>query len=268
MSDSTRVLVTAASRGLGRELAIQLERAGYEVIATARSRADLEDLDCAQRLSLDVADENSIAAAVDEAERVDVLVNCAGVEAFGAIEDVDDQALEAAFLVNAVGPIRVARAVVPRMRERASGAIVNVSSMGARFAPPLYGSYAASKAALEVLGATLRFEVQPFGIAVTTAILGDIDHEMNDGLGATHSGPYADLASQHAERLEQHGDRDRATLDEVAGDIVELIEEGDFPESKVLGGRVEQLMGLVPRPLARRLARSGLEWPRSEGSRA
>lgn len=187
-------------------------------------------------------------------------VNCAAVEAAGAVEDLDDVALQEVFAVNTLGPVRVARALMPTMRSRGGGAIVSVSSLAARFAPPLYGAYSASKAALDVMSSTLRYELQPAGVRVTTVVLGDVDHDMSDVHGAPASAHYTDLVAQHRARLRRHQDQARPRLSDIARQLVELVDRAKYPERVVLGGRGTRLAARMPQPLRHQLARSGPDW--------
>ena len=142
------------------------------MVATARRVDDLADLAAAgcRTLPLDVTDEASMRAAVDAIEashgRIDVLVNNAGYSQSGAVESVPLARTRAQFETNVFGPLRLTQLVLPGMRRRGAGRIVNVSSMGGRLVFPGGGVYHASKYALEALSDALRYELRPFGIAV------------------------------------------------------------------------------------------------------
>ena len=166
------VLITGCSSGIGREAARHLAGLGYTVFATARRVEDLADLAAAgcRTLPLDVTDEASMRAAVDAVEaahdRIDVLVNNAGYSQSGAVESVPLARTRAQFETNVFGPLRLTQLVLPGMRRRGAGRIVNVSSMGGRLVFPGGGVYHASKYALEALSDALRYELRPFGIDV------------------------------------------------------------------------------------------------------
>jgi NAD(P)-dependent dehydrogenase (short-subunit alcohol dehydrogenase family) len=162
-----RVLVTGCSTGIGREVAIELTRKGYEVVATARDKERLADLVVAQRLCLDVTDDASVAAAVEAAGPIDVLINNAGISVWGPIETTPLDAVQSIFETNVLGVVRVTQAFLPAMRERGRGAVVNMSSAAGRTrARPILGWYSATKHALEVLTEVLRWEVGHLGIRV------------------------------------------------------------------------------------------------------
>lgn len=162
----SRVLITGASRGIGRATAIELTRRGHEVVATARDRAALDDVPAARRLTLDVTDDASVRAALDAAGPVDVLVSNAGATVRAPVETVPLDDVAQLFALNTVGALRVAQGVLPGMRARQDGRIVFVSSVQGRIVIPLIGPYAASKWALEALAETLAIEAGHFGITV------------------------------------------------------------------------------------------------------
>jgi len=165
-------LVTGTSSGIGRAAALALHEAGFLVYATARRPEALADLAARglRTLRLDVTDDASMVAAVGavEAEHgaVDVLVNNAGLGPLGAIEDVPPETWRRLFDTNVFGMARLAQLVLPAMRARGAGRIVNVGSMGGEFTTALYGAYHASKYAVEALSDALRVEVAPFGVDV------------------------------------------------------------------------------------------------------
>lgn len=124
----TRVLITGCSTGIGRATAAALAERGYDVVATARREGSIDDLGVAQRLVLDVDDDASVRAAVEAAGEVDVLVNNAGWGAIGPIETIPLEQVRAMYDTNVFGVVRMLQAVLPGMRERGGGRVVNVSS--------------------------------------------------------------------------------------------------------------------------------------------
>ena len=130
--DPARVLVTGCSSGIGRALCAELTDRGHHVVATARSRATLEDVPAQLRLELDVTDSRSIAAAVSRVGAVDVVVNNAGLTAWAALETMPIDTAQRVFDINVWGGLRVSQAMLPTMRARRRGRIVNVSSASLR----------------------------------------------------------------------------------------------------------------------------------------
>jgi NAD(P)-dependent dehydrogenase (short-subunit alcohol dehydrogenase family) len=161
-----RALVTGASRGLGRALAVELAGRGYEVVATARRADDLVDLPVAARLALDVTSDASVAAAATSAGPIDLLINNAALGLVAAIEDIPAEVARAIFDTNVVGPLRLISALLPGMRQRGGGTVVSVSSVAGRAVFPLTGVHAASKHAMEALSEALAIEAGPLGIRV------------------------------------------------------------------------------------------------------
>jgi NAD(P)-dependent dehydrogenase (short-subunit alcohol dehydrogenase family) len=170
-------LITGCSTGLGRALAEAVIAAGHNAVVTARDAARVSDLaDAApQRVlpaALDVTKPEQVAAAVQQADErfggIDVLVNNAGYGYRAAIEEGDDAEVRTLFDTHFFGTVAVIKAVLPGMRARRSGAIVNISSIGATVTPVGSGYYAAAKAAIEGMSGALRGELAPLGISVTT----------------------------------------------------------------------------------------------------
>lgn len=140
-----RVLVTGAGSGIGAATARVLTVRGHDVVATARRVEALDHLDVAATLALDVTDDDSVAACVAAAGEIDVLVNNAGISETGPLESYPHDVLQKMFDTNVFGPMRMVRALVPPMRERGRGVLVNVTSVQGRVATPLAGAYCATK---------------------------------------------------------------------------------------------------------------------------
>jgi NAD(P)-dependent dehydrogenase (short-subunit alcohol dehydrogenase family) len=203
-TSSRVVLITGCSTGIGRATAEHLAARGDTVIATARRVADLEALAASgcRTLPLDVRDEASMMAAVREVEathgRIDVLVNNAGYSQSGAVESVPIDRVRAQFETNVFGLLRLTQIVLPGMRQRGAGRVVNVSSMGGRLVFPGGGVYHASKYAVEALSDALRYELRPFGVHVILIEPGLIRTHFADTVGAHLATMPADPASGDA----------------------------------------------------------------------
>ncbi|MCB0875073.1 MAG: SDR family NAD(P)-dependent oxidoreductase [Solirubrobacterales bacterium] len=185
MPDKLTILITGCSTGIGRASAERLARAGHTVYASARRLDDVADLESAgcRPLVLDVTDEASMEAAVsrvdEEAGGVEALVNNAGYSQSGAVETLEMDALRRQFETNVFGLVRLTQLVLPGMRARGFGRIVNISSMGANFTFPGGGAYHATKYAVEALSDALRYEVEGFGIDVVVVQPGAIRTEFD-----------------------------------------------------------------------------------------
>lgn len=175
MSEKKVWFITGCSTGFGRELAKQLLENDYRVVVTARDVDKVRDLveinrENALALKLDVTDAAQVKDAVSQAEAhfgaIDVLVNNAGFGYFGAIEESDEREVRRMFEANFWGLAEMTRAVLPKMRERRSGAIVNISSIGGLVGNPSVGYYNATKFAVNGFSEALQKEVAPLGINV------------------------------------------------------------------------------------------------------
>jgi NADP-dependent 3-hydroxy acid dehydrogenase YdfG len=162
-------------------MAESLTQSGYTVVATARHIEDIQNLNTALKLPLDVTDNQSITDAVDQIisqfGKIDILINNAGYATRCAVEEISDEDIEQIFNVNVYGALRMIRAVVPHMRKQKSGRIINISSIAAKTAIPFSGAYCASKSALEALSDTLRMELSAFEISVVVIEPGNIRTE-------------------------------------------------------------------------------------------
>jgi NAD(P)-dependent dehydrogenase (short-subunit alcohol dehydrogenase family) len=161
------VLITGASRGIGKTVADHLSDRGWDVIAGVRTEEDGKRLRAADdRITpviLDVTNESHLAALDNSLpDRLDAVVNNAGVVVAGPIEFVPPAELRRQFDVNVVGQIAVTQAVMPRLRE-SRGRVVFVSSLNGKISMPLVGAYAASKFAIEAVADALRIELKPWG---------------------------------------------------------------------------------------------------------
>jgi short-subunit dehydrogenase len=196
MIDGTRsvpVLITGCSSGIGRAAAISLHAAGLAVYATARQVDSLADLarQGIHTLALDVTDEASmtdaVAAVEQEAGPVGVLVNNAGYGLYGPVEQLPMDEIRREFETNFFGLVRLTQLVLPGMRRRGRGRILNVSSMGGRITLPGGAFYHASKYAVEALSDALRMEVAQFGIDVVLIEPGPVKTPWNDVAAASLS---------------------------------------------------------------------------------
>lgn len=180
------VLITGCSSGIGRALAQEFHRRGHLVYATARKIQALQPLAelGMHVLPLDVTDRASIDAALavvrTEQGRLDMLVNNAGYGQYGAMLDVDLDALRGQFETNVFAPLELARAVLPLMVSRKRGSIVNIGSVSGILTTPFAGAYCASKAALHALSDAMRMELAPLGIKVVTVQPGAIKSSLGD----------------------------------------------------------------------------------------
>jgi NAD(P)-dependent dehydrogenase (short-subunit alcohol dehydrogenase family) len=236
------VLITGATDGLGKALALLLAERGYRVFAAGRSAEKLARLDGIAReknfaletVVLDVCSDNSVQSAIQavlgKVDAIDVLVNNAGVNYTAAVEDLSMEDWRAQFETNFFGVLRVTRAVLPRMRERRSGRIVMMSSLSGLMTPPTQGAYSSSKHALEGLSNALRMELYPFGIDVVLIEPGYIITGIQKAAAALskpyleRGGPYAPLYAQFFARVNDMRSQSKTTPEDCARVMLHAIE--------------------------------------------
>lgn len=234
-----RVLVTGASKGIGRAVARELAARGHEVVATARDAAALADLPVHTRLALDVTDQASVDRAVAAAGELDALVSNAGETVRGPAENIPPAEVERLFQINALGALRVAQAVLPGMRARGSGRLLFVSSVMGRVTLPLNGAYAASKWALEALAETLAIEAGHFGVSVTLLEPGVVSSGAQQRARTliSEDDPYFPLAAQVGAA------RGAAiSVEEVAVAVADTLELDHPPLRVPVGAPAEKLL--------------------------
>ncbi|WP_375388809.1 oxidoreductase [uncultured Amnibacterium sp.] len=214
MTSSPTWLITGCSTGLGRAFAEAVLARGHNAVVTARDVAAVQDLADAHPASalavaLDVTDDAQVAAAVAAAiERfggVDVLVNNAGYGYRAAVEEGEDEAVRRLFETHVFGTVRTIKAVLPGMRARRSGTIVNLSSIGARLSPEGSGYYSAVKAAIEALTLSLRKEVAPLGITAMVVEPGGFRTDFAGRSLTQAAEPIADYAETAGRRRKEAG---------------------------------------------------------------
>lgn len=255
------VLITGCSSGIGRATALEAAARGHRVFASARNLESLRGLESGgpiRPLALDVTNAASIRGAVasvlTEAGRVDALVNNAGYAQYGAAEDVSAEEWRRQFDVNLFGAIEAARAVLPAMREKRSGTIVNVSSVAGKIAIPFAAPYCASKHALEAFSDALRVEVAPFGIRVAVIEAGPIETRFGDRARAgiarilATPGPYSSFYGNAERAMDTDFQAGKLPAEAVARVIIEAIESDD-PRTRYAITRMARALILLRRLL-------------------
>lgn len=203
------IIITGASRGIGKVTANHLSQLGHRVYGTMRTPQEIGDGIEVKRL--DVTDSTSIAACVSEvldAEgRIDALINNAGFGLFSPVELVSDEEMQAQFDVNVFGLVRVCQAVIPAMREQKSGRIVNISSIAGIVSNPSVGIYSATKHAVEAISGSLAVSLAPWNIQVCSVEPGATATEFADsmmiGKRASEPNPYSSMSSTHLQNLKE-----------------------------------------------------------------
>ncbi|GAA5217065.1 oxidoreductase [Corallincola platygyrae] len=253
--NSKTVLITGASSGIGKEAARTLVEQGYTVYAVARRLSHMEDLKqlgC-HTLRMDITDEADVRDVVEHITRthggVDILINNAGFATSGAAEDISIEDARYQFEVNLFGLGRLTQLVLPYMRERGAGKIINISSVGGKIYGPMHSWYMASKHALEGWSDCLRFEVAQFGVQVVIIEPGAIATEFDDVyvgpmLKRSGKGPYAEMARSIADFSAQMRERRAKAMSHpsvITQQIVKAI-EANRPKTRYVAGKLAKQM--------------------------
>jgi NAD(P)-dependent dehydrogenase (short-subunit alcohol dehydrogenase family) len=247
------VLITGTSKGIGYETALAFARAGYRVHATMRKPSQspgLAELAARENLpiivsAMDVDNDASVRDGIAKIQAqhgpIDVLVNNAGVERAGSIEEQSMDDFRATMETNYFGVLRCAKAVVPQMRERGSGTIINISSVAGSFSHPPMTAYCASKWALEAMTEGLACEMKSFGVRVAMVKPGIIDTAMAHRISTTGGSRYphaARIASLFTSTLENAP----VPPSVVADKVLEVVESGTWQLRHPVGPDAEPLI--------------------------
>jgi NAD(P)-dependent dehydrogenase (short-subunit alcohol dehydrogenase family) len=237
-------LITGGTDGLGKAGAIRLARNGYRVCVTGRNaerRAAMEQLAREQSLpitavEMDVREEASMRRALDliyaQSGLIDVLVNNAGVGYYAVMEEISMEHLREQFETNFFSVVRLTQLVLPQMRARRHGRIVNVSSIAGRLSFPLFGPYSGSKFALEGMSDALRLEVHPFGIDVVliepgfipTGFQGAASELSGPYVAKAEKSPYAQLYKNYGKNYRKRNSAPTATPEHFADVLLEAVQ--------------------------------------------
>lgn len=228
--ENTVVLVTGASTGIGMACANHLAEKGYKVYGTSRDISKLNDPSFLFKpIELNIDESDSVKQAVKEIlrneDKIDVIVNNAGYALMGAVEDTSIEEAKKTFETNFFGILRLCNEVLPGMRKRKSGKIINISSIGGKMGLPFRGIYCASKFALEGMSESLRMELDPFGIKVIILEPGDTKTDINNtrvtAKQALNGSPYNDLFNISRDII--HGDIKKGSPPHLIAKTIEKI---------------------------------------------
>lgn len=211
------VLITGGSSGIGKSIGEFLQTKGFTVYGTSRNPQRYTNSKI-PLVALDVRDAETIKSAISEVitkeNRIDILINNAGVGITGPIEEIPDAEIKNNFETNFFGPLNVIKSVLPQMRKQQSGLIINITSIAGFMGLPYRGVYSASKGALEIITEAYRMELKDFNIKMTNLAPGDFATNIAAGrfhAPAKQDSPYKKYA-------------------QVLKDIDEHVDEGDNPE--------------------------------------
>lgn len=256
------VLVTGASAGIGKATAIYLAQNGYKVYGVARRIEKMQDLKeyGIQPFEMDVTKEESLVQGVNqilkEAGSIDILINCAGLGSYGALEDVPMQEAKNLMEINLFGAARLIQLILPQMRKNKYGKIVNISSVGGKVGLPMGSWYHASKFAIEGLSDCLRNEVRQFGIDVIVIEPGGTKSEMteigaSDMMRVSGQSNYKNLADSINK---MYSEMSKNSVEPIV--IAKLIKRGieaKKPKARYIGGAMAKPMLFMRKLLSDKL---------------
>ena len=258
------ILVTGASSGFGKAIAEELVKRGYTVYGTSRKGCDFGN--GVKMLSMDVRDRSSVQAAVnsvmDECGRIDVLINNAGVGISGALELATYDEIEWQMNTNFMGMVNVCNAVIPGMRVRRQGRIINISSIAGVMAVPFQGFYSASKFAIEGYSEALSMELYPFGVKVCVVEPGDFrtNFTANRAVSeATLNSEYGSCFKRTMAIIEKE-EKGGSKPEKLAKAVCRLVERKNPPFRTKVGPWFQVALAKVCRAVPYSLLAKGLRW--------
>lgn len=202
---SQRVLITGASKGIGRAIAAELIKKGYIVLGTCRDPENLTDkISGVTYLNLDLSSEESICACAKSAGEIDILINNAGQSQIGSAEETSVKDYKDLFQINFFGMAQLTSLLIPYMREQRSGKIINTGSLMASFPIAYYSCYSSTKAATQAYSFALDMELRPFGIQVALVEPNDVRTSIVPHLITKVNSPYAPFIRHIADRVRQN----------------------------------------------------------------
>lgn len=239
------ICITGASSGIGKSIAEYLIDKGYQVFGSSRTPEKYPN-SIFPLLPLDVRDNRSvdtfISAVLSKTQKIDVLINNAGVGITGAVEEVPEEEIKAVFETNFYGPIRLIKAVLPQMQKQKSGTIINITSIAGYMGLPYRGYYSASKSALEIATEALRMENKQFHLNIVNVAPGDF--ATNIAAGRYHApvlenSPYKQQYESILNLMNTHVDSGKNPI-EMAKAIHKIIEKSNPKVSYKVGSFLQK----------------------------
>lgn len=253
--DKQLVLITGASSGIGRAIGEYLSEKGYTVFGTTRNLNTAPDISSFNLVELDVRQPHTIEAVVSrlikEHGRIDILINNAGVGITGPLEETPVDEAKKSFDTNFFGPLEMIRFVLPHMRQRRRGFIVNITSIAGFMGLPFRGYYSAGKGALALAMESLRLETKGFNIRIANLAPGDF--ATNIAAGRYHSeavenSDYAESYKRSLELMDEHVDSGGDPV-EVARKVHQIISSPSPRVNYLVGGRMQRFSVVLKRLL-------------------
>ncbi len=244
---SKTIVITGASSGMGKDFALHLLKKGHTVYGLARRVEKMKDIEEAggKAIAMDVTDEAQIQAAVDqilkEQGKIDVLINNAGYAVYGTVEEVPIDKARRQFEVNLFGLASLTQKVIPGMREKKSGTIINISSMGGKMYTPMGAWYHATKHALEGWSDCLRVELHPFNVDIVIIEPGGIATEFGNVFqenlqGDAEKGPYADALTKIIKATSEMNEKNQLSPPSVITKLIDKAVHSKKPKTRYVAG--------------------------------
>lgn len=245
--DKKVIMITGASSGMGKDCALELLKKGHLVYGLARRVEKMEDIVQAggKAIAMDITDESQVKNAVDqvmnEQGKVDVLINNAGFAIYGPVEEVPIDQARRQFEVNIFGLANLTQKIIPGMREKKSGTIINISSMGGKMYTPMGAWYHATKHALEGWSDCLRIELKPFGVDVVIIEPGGIATEFGDVFqdnlqGDIENGPYARVLQKIIKSSKEMSEKGQLSPPSVITNLIDIAVHSKKPKTRYVAG--------------------------------
>jgi len=253
-----RVLVTGASKGIGKEIARRLLLEGYDVYGTSRNPETIvEKIPGVEYIQLELSDRSSILSCFELVGHVDILINNAGQSQIGSVEEISIDKFEELYSINLFGMVYLTKLFLPGMRLKRNGAIINIGSLGGRFALPYFSSYSSSKYAVQGYTQSLRYEMIPFGIKVVLIEPNDIKTSISPEFFSVSDSEYQGLANKVRSTLWEAMDK-ADSPEVVAKRICYVLKKKKPNPTYAVGGSAPLLVFLsrfMPEKLIERLIR-------------
>jgi NAD(P)-dependent dehydrogenase (short-subunit alcohol dehydrogenase family) len=266
------VLVTGGSSGIGKTICLALHAKGYIVYGTSRNPDKYRSEVPFKLIALDVLNEATIAPAVQQiihAEgHLDVLINNAGIGMLGSIEDSTAEEVKEVFDTNVYGILRTVQAVLPHMRARKSGLIINVSSIAGYMGLPYRGIYSATKASVHMITQAMRMELKPYGVKACVVDPGDFATNISDNRRVAQAGRKGSVYMPEINRIEAMINAEVGQSSDLAimGKAIIKIIESNNPDINYLVGKPLQKLSilvqrLVPKKMFEKIIASHYKMP-------
>jgi len=249
------VLVTGGSSGIGKSICLYLHEKGYTVYGTSRNPARYANEVPFKLIALDVLDEKTITPAlktiIDTEGKLDVLINNAGIGMLGSIEDSTADEVKDVFETNVYGILRTCQAVLPHMRERKAGLIINVSSIAGYMGLPYRGIYSATKASVHMITEAMRIELKPYGVKACVVDPGDFATNISENRLVAHAGRSGSVYAKEINRVEAMINAEVAHSPDpiLMGKIIAKIIETNNPDINYVIGKPMQKLSILVRRL-------------------